>query len=168
VVSARSVKATEERVGGIGGYWHYVFATLAFVLLQRIPIYPLTIVLVPHSVVMDVIRSLLAISGLVIAIVARRRLAGNWSGTVTFKRNHELITTGIYRYMRHPIYTGVLLMFLATALLVGTIGAVIGFFILFFTFWFKLKQEEELLIRHFTDKYLEYKRRVKSLIPYIF
>lgn len=168
VVSARSVKAIEERVGGIGGYWHYVLATLAFILLQKIPIYPLTIVLVPHSVALDVVRSLLAIGGLVIAIVARRRLAGNWSGSVTFKRNHELITTGIYRYVRHPIYTGVLLMFIATALLVGTVGAVIGFFILFFTFWFKLKQEEELMIKHFPKEYPEYKRRVKALIPYIF
>jgi protein-S-isoprenylcysteine O-methyltransferase Ste14 len=45
---------------------------------------------------------------------------------------------------------------------------VIGFFILFFTFWFKLKQEEELLIRHFPKEYPEYQKRVKALIPYIF
>jgi protein-S-isoprenylcysteine O-methyltransferase Ste14 len=168
VISARSVKATEERTGGIGGYWHYVFATLAFLLLQRLPVYPLSIPLLGHSVAIDILSSVCAIGGLSIALAARRTLAGNWSGSVTFKRDHTLITTGIYRYMRHPIYTGILLMFVGTALLVGTLGAVLGFLILLVTFWLKLKQEEALMEQHFPKDYPEYKRRVKALIPYVF
>lgn len=167
VVSSWSVKPTQERVGGIGGYWHYVSIVLA-VLLFNIPVYPLTLSLVSRSAGIAILSSVFAISGLAIAIAARRTLASNWSGSVTFKQNHTLITRGIYQYVRHPIYTGVLLMFLGTALLVGTLGAVIGFLVLFFTFWFKLKQEEALMERHFPREYPAHKRRVKALIPYVF
>jgi protein-S-isoprenylcysteine O-methyltransferase Ste14 len=167
LLSSRSVKPTQERVGGIGGYWHYVSVALV-VLLFNVPVYPLTLSLVPHSAGIAILGSVFAIGGLAIAIAARRTLASNWSGSVTFKRDHELITTGIYQYVRHPIYTGVLLMLLGTALLVGTLGAMIGFLVLFITFWFKLKQEEALMERHFPREYPAYKRRVKALIPYVF
>jgi len=53
------------------------------------------------------------IAGLTFSIWARRRLGRNWSGTVTLKKNHELIRTGLYRWVRHPIYTGLLIGFLA-------------------------------------------------------
>jgi protein-S-isoprenylcysteine O-methyltransferase Ste14 len=169
LVSARSVKPTKEQTRGIGGYWHYVLLVVAFVLLQKVPVYPLTIPLLPHSsFAVGILSSVCALLGLGIAIVARRTLAGNWSGSVTFKEDHSLITTGIYRYMRHPIYTGVLLMFIGTALLVGTLGALVGFLIAFLTLWFKLKQEEDLMKRHFPRDYPAYTERVKVLIPYIF
>jgi len=166
-VSSRSVKPTQEKVGGIGRYWHYVLLLLA-VLLFNIPVHPLTLSLISHSAVTGILSSVFAISGLAIAIAARRTLASNWSGSVTFKRDHELITRGVYWYMRHPIYTGVLLMFVGTAILVGTLGAVLGFLVLLFTFWFKLKQEEALMERHFPRDYPAYKERVKALIPYVF
>ena len=166
-VSSWSVKPTQEKVGGVGGYWHYILIITA-VLLFNIPVYPLTLSLVSHSTAIAILSLALAISGLAIAITARRTLASNWSGSVTFKRDHDLITRGIYQYMRHPIYTGVLLMFLGTALLVGTLGAAIGFLVLFFTFWFKLRQEEALMERHFPREYPAYKNRTKALIPYIF
>ena len=168
VLSTRSVKATEERTGGIGGYWHYFPAALAFLLLQDIPAYPLTGPLLSPSAVVGILSTVFAIGGLAIAIVARRTLADNWSSSVTFKRDHELVITGIYRYMRHPIYTGILLMFLGTALLVGTFGALLGLLVLFFTFWFKLRQEEALMTSHFPKDYPAYKQRVKALIPYVF
>lgn len=50
------------------------------------------------------------VAGLIVAVVARRMLAGNWSGAVALKKDHELITTGFYQYVRHPIYAGMLLM----------------------------------------------------------
>ena len=73
----------------------------------------------------------------------------------------------MYHYMRHPIYTGVLLMFLATVLLVGTLGAVLGLLIIFVGLWIKSKQEEALMVRHFPAQYPEYQRRVKALLPFI-
>ena len=56
------------------------------------------------------------IAGLTLAVLARRYLGRNWSGTVTLKRGHELICAGPYRYVRHPIYTGLLLAFVGSAL----------------------------------------------------
>jgi protein-S-isoprenylcysteine O-methyltransferase Ste14 len=166
-VSARSVKPTEERPRGLSRYWHYVLLIVAALLLQNIPISPLNLTLVPRSAVISILSSGCAVGGLAIALVARRTLADNWSSVVTFKRHHELITGGIYHYMRHPIYTGVLLMFLATVLLAGTLGAVLGFFIVFVGLWVKLEQEEALMERHFPAQYPEYKRRVRALLPFI-
>jgi protein-S-isoprenylcysteine O-methyltransferase Ste14 len=100
-------------------------------------------------------------------MMARRALAGNWSRAVAFKEDHELITTGLYRYVRHPIYTGVLLMVLATALFVGTLSAAIGFIIIVLGLWSKLRAEEELLTKHFPKEYPAYKDRTKALIPYV-
>src|SRR5581483_5284656 len=57
-----------------------------------------------------------SIIGLVIAITARKTLADNWSADVEFKKNHTLITTGIYHYVRHPIYTGITFMGIGTSL----------------------------------------------------
>jgi protein-S-isoprenylcysteine O-methyltransferase Ste14 len=165
-ISARSVKPTEERPHGLSRYWHYV-PLIVGALLLNIPISPLNFTLVPRSAVVSILSSLCAVGGLAIAHIARRTLADNWSSVVTFKRDHELVTRGIYHYMRHPIYTGVLLMVLATVLLVGTLGAVLGFLIIFVGLWVKLKQEEALMERHFPAQYPEYKRRVKALLPFI-
>jgi protein-S-isoprenylcysteine O-methyltransferase Ste14 len=115
----------------------------------------------------QVISVIITVSGLTIAIIARKTLAGNWSNNIEFKKGHELITRGIYGYMRHPIYTGVLLMGFGTMLLSGTpvlflsMLAMTGFCIL------KLTQEEKLLTKHFPKEYPTYKKRVKALIPYI-
>jgi protein-S-isoprenylcysteine O-methyltransferase Ste14 len=160
------VKPTEERPHGLSRYWHYV-PLIVGALLLNIPISPLNFTVVLRSDAISILSSGCAVAGLAIALVARRTLATNWSSIVTFKKDHELITCGIYHYMRHPIYTGVLLMLLATVLLVGTLGAVLGFLIIFVGLWVKSKQEEALMERNFPAQYPEYKRRVKALIPFI-
>ena len=165
-ISARSVKPTEERPRSLSRYWHYVLLIVGALLLN-IPISPLNVTLVPRSAAISILSSLCAVGGLALAFIARRTLADNWSSVVTFKRDHELVTRGIYHYIRHPIYTGVLLMVLATVLLVGTLGAVLGFLIIFIGLWVKFKQEEALMERHFPAQYSEYKRRVKALLPFI-
>ena len=171
VVSARSVKQTEEEVGGIGGYWHWILIAIGFLAMETSSVFTFDIYLLPNlfsSVIIQILSIICSILGLTIAILARKELAENWSGSVTFKKNHELITKGVYHYMRHPIYTGVLLMIIASGLLIGTIGAVVGFVIIFLTFWFKFKQEEELMTKHFSKEYPHYKKKVKALIPYLF
>src|ERR671933_699754 len=165
-ISARSVKPTEERPHGLSRYWHYVLLIVGALLLN-IPINPLNFKLLPRSAVDSILSLLCAVGGLAIALIARRTLADNWSSVVTFKREHDLVTRGIYHYVRHPIYTGVLLMVLATVLLIGTLGAVLGFLIIFIGLWVKLRAEEELLSDHFPREYPAYKNRTKALIPYI-
>ena len=175
-ISARSVKPTQETKGWLAGNWHGIWLVIGGLFLSNlpflanfgVPISSLTILLIPRSVAVGVVLIVFAVTGLVIAIVARRTLAGNWSRAVAFKEDHELITTGLYHYVRNPIYTGILLMLLGTALFVGTPSAGIGFLIMVLAIWFKLRAEEELLSKHFPGEYPAYKNRTKALIPYVF
>ena len=174
-ISASSVKSTQETRGWLAGNWHGIFLLIGGLFLSNLPflakvgvsISSLTILLIPSSIVINVVIIVFAVTGLIVALIARRTLAGNWSRAVAFKEDHELITTGLYHYVRHPIYTGVLLMILATALSVGTLSAGIGFVIIVLGLWFKLRAEEELLTKHFPKEYLAYKDRTKALIPYV-
>jgi protein-S-isoprenylcysteine O-methyltransferase Ste14 len=171
LVSWWSIKPTQEKSWGIGRFRRVIIGlVIAFVLLNNfgtsIPFF--TISLIPRSTPLSVAGVILVITGLGIAIVARRTLAGNWSNAVDVKVDHELITTGIYRYARHPIYTGVLLMGLGTALSKGTMGIFILFLALLGFFWFKAREEEKLLTKYFPKEYPAYKKRVKALIPYVF
>jgi protein-S-isoprenylcysteine O-methyltransferase Ste14 len=105
--------------------------------------------------------------GLVVTIWARRTLAGNWSSDVTFKQGHELVRRGPYRFVRHPIYTGLLVMGLGTAVNTGRLRCWLGIVVVGIGFWIKLKQEERLMLRHFPDEYPAYRKQVKALVPFI-
>ena len=94
-------------------------------------------------------------------------LAANWSGDVTLKESHELIVRGPYQYVRHPIYTGLLTMVLATALSEGNLGAYCGALLIFAGTRVKMKIEEDLMLRHFPETYPGYQKRVKALIPFV-
>jgi protein-S-isoprenylcysteine O-methyltransferase Ste14 len=94
-------------------------------------------------------------------------LADNWSSSVTLKQGHELIQSGPYRYARHLIYTGLVLMCLATALASEELHCRLGCVFLFAGFWIKLSQEDSLLLRHFPNDYPYYRARVKALIPFV-
>ncbi len=109
----------------------------------------------------------LIIGGLFLSNVPFLAKVGVSISALTILLIHELITTSLYRYVRHPIYTGVLLMVLATALFVGTLSAAIGFIIIVLGLWFKLRAEEKLLTKHFPKEYPAYKERTKALIPYV-
>ena len=132
-----------------------------------VPIGILGIILFQHTLLQNIVVIVLLLVGLIIAILARRTLAGNWSGQVALKKDHTLITTGLYQYIRHPIYTGMLMMILGTALSQGTLGAVIGFLIILVGILFKLRDEEALMTEHFAEEYASYKKRTKILIPFL-
>jgi protein-S-isoprenylcysteine O-methyltransferase Ste14 len=95
-------------------------------------------------------------------------LAGNWSGSVTLKQDHELIRTGPYRFVRHPIYTGALIAVLGTAFAIGQLRGLLAFALTFFAFRYKSQIEERLMIENFGDAYRSYRSSVKALIPFIF
>jgi protein-S-isoprenylcysteine O-methyltransferase Ste14 len=106
-----------------------------------------------------------AVAGVLIAIWARLTLGRNWSGVVTLKEDHELVTAGPYAAIRHPIYTALILLFVGTTLLVATPGAVIGLLCVIWSCWVKLKQEEALMLQQFPGSYLGYMMRTKRLVP---
>jgi protein-S-isoprenylcysteine O-methyltransferase Ste14 len=166
--SALGEKPVAERQPWLSIFVHRVPILLGGALLwyPRLP-YPLDLPLTPHTDLPCAFGGITCALGLVVAIWSRRTLAGNWSSTVTFKQGHELIQTGPYRFVRHPIYTGILLMCLGTAIVVGRLQSWLGFLLLCLGFWIKLKQEDSLLTRHFPNDYPAYRDRVKALVPFI-
>ena len=105
--------------------------------------------------------------GLAIACWSRYLLGKNWSVSVQKKEDHELIKNGAYKLIRHPIYSGLILMFLGNAIIVGSWRGLIGVLIVSVSFWFKLKKEEKWLTDLFGNKYQEYILKTKALVPWL-
>jgi protein-S-isoprenylcysteine O-methyltransferase len=108
----------------------------------------------------------LCAAGIALAIWARRNLGKNWSSYPTLKESHELIISGPYRFVRHPIYTGMLLALFGSALVLGLFWFIFFFFICF-VFINRVFVEERLMLKQFPDKYPEYRKKTKALIPFV-
>ncbi len=108
-------------------------------------------------------------AGVLFSIWARRILGTNWSAAPTIKEDHELITAGPYEFVRHPIYTGILLALFGSIVLAnGRLRDLIIFVFAVVLLWGKLKIEERLMLKAFPGTYPDYKRRTKALIPFMF
>ena len=105
--------------------------------------------------------------GLLFAVWARRHLGKNWSQAVTLKEGHELITSGPYALVRHPIYTGLLLGFVGCAVARGEWRGLLAVALVFGALWHKLKLEEKWMRVQFGQSYEAYSRRVTALVPYV-
>ena len=143
------------------------FAVTMVLLLTSPGIPALAVQVVPSTPAAQLLAASFCVIGLVFAIWARAALGGNWSSAVTFKQSHELITGGPYRFVRHPIYTGVLLMLLGSALMQARLGSIAGFAFGVAGIWLKLQREETLLLAHFRSDYTAYRTRTKALIPFV-
>ena len=108
------------------------------------------------------------IAGLLFAVWAREHLGRNWSRSVTIKQGHELITTGPYAVVRHPIYTGILTGFLGMAIAISQVRGFIVFILIFLAFWIKLRMEEQWMRSQFGETYATYAHQTAALVPYLF
>ncbi|HEX8782455.1 MAG TPA: isoprenylcysteine carboxylmethyltransferase family protein [Steroidobacteraceae bacterium] len=120
----------------------------------------------PRSLAAYWIGVALLATGLAFSVWARVHLGRNWSGSVTVKQGHELIRTGPYGYVRHPIYTGLSAAVLGTAIAFGTMRAMLGALIIVASFLFKLRLEEVFMRETFPDQYPGYAATVPRLIPF--
>ncbi len=123
--------------------------------------------LLPASAASVLVGALLTDAGLGFAIYARAVLGRNWSGTVSLKEGHQLMESGPYALVRHPIYTGLLTALLGTALVRGTLAAFLGVGILTLVFLSKIRLEERFLASEFGSAFDSYRARVKALIPFV-
>jgi protein-S-isoprenylcysteine O-methyltransferase Ste14 len=116
--------------------------------------------------VADGIGACLCVAGLAFAVWARRHLGRNWGMPMSLKQGHELITTGPYRRLRHPIYTGILLAILGSCIVGGRVWlvvfVVVGAFLIY-----SARTEERLMMQAFPREYPEYKKKTKALIPLV-
>ena len=128
---------------------------------------PLGSRVIPHVDAVAWVGVALCIAGLAFCVWARFTLGRNWSGVVTFKGGHELITEGPYAIERHPIYTGLLTMIVATVIVLGHVAGVIALPLVFWGLWIKLRFEEKLMLEKFPDEYAAYQQRVRRLIPFV-
>jgi protein-S-isoprenylcysteine O-methyltransferase Ste14 len=127
--------------------------------------HPLGDRVLPHTAALAAVGLAIVLAGLALAIWARVTLGGNWSGQVTFKEDHELIRHGPYAYVRHPIYSAILLMIVGTAISIGTLGALLALPLILLGIWLKLGREEALMGEHFPAEYASYRSQVKALVP---
>jgi protein-S-isoprenylcysteine O-methyltransferase Ste14 len=121
--------------------------------------------LLPFSPAIEWLGVALVAAGIAIAFWARWHLGANWSGTVTLKENHELIRTGPYRSIRHPIYTGILLALLGTAVQIGQVRSFLAFVVAWLCFYFKARREESFLREEFGDRFAEHIGRTGMFLP---
>ena len=151
-----------------------ILRALAFVIVivllstTRIPLPWLYRQLWPNGIWPFWIGASFTVAGLLFAVWARQYLGGNWSNAVSIKQGHELITTGPYALVRHPIYTGILTGFLGTAIALSQMRGAIGFLLIFLVLWPKLRMEEKWMRSQFGETYAAYAHQTAALVPYLF
>jgi protein-S-isoprenylcysteine O-methyltransferase Ste14 len=146
----------------------HVFIVNAALLLLFIPVPGLTRRYLPATPLLIPLGLAIQSCGGLLAVWARRHLGRNWSGRVTLKIDHELVRTGPYGFVRHPIYTALLAMYAGSAVVSGQWHALIGFVLAALAYWRKLRIEEANLAGAFGAKWDDYCRSTRALVPGLF
>ena len=107
----------------------------------------------------------LTLVGMLFMVWARIHLGRNWSGVASIKADHELITGGPYRWVRHPIYSGLALAFIGTAMAVGQWRAVLAVMLALIAIAHRIIVEERFMREQFGSVYDAYAHRVRALVP---
>ncbi|MGC2181785.1 MAG: isoprenylcysteine carboxylmethyltransferase family protein [Terriglobales bacterium] len=120
---------------------------------------------IPRTLSGAVLGVLLTWLGIGLALWARYHLAEYWSARVTIKEDHQLIRTGPYAHLRHPIYSGLVLATIGTALVIGKWRCVLGFLLALIGYCIKARKEEAMLTRQFGDAFREHQKHAGFLLP---
>ena len=169
VWASLNAKRTERREPIVSRLLHVVPLILAVGLLfgDRVPLAILNQRLFPWSPWQFWLAAIITAAGLLFTVWARIHIGRNWSGVVTIKEGHELIDTGPYALVRHPIYTGLLVAIFGSALARGEWRGVLAVLIAWAALWRKLRLEERWMTERFGEQYQAYRRRVPALIPFL-
>jgi protein-S-isoprenylcysteine O-methyltransferase Ste14 len=167
IYSAQKLKAIKQREPGTERIVYLVVMVCAYTLLfsDGVNFGAFDRRVVPDSIFLGICGVVLSALGVGVAIWARKHLGENWSATVTLKKDHELIRTGPYRRVRHPIYSGMLLSMIGVVLVLGEIRGLIGFLIAAASFYFKARKEERFLSAEFGPAFTEHTRRTGMFLP---
>ena len=167
---ARNVKQAVRTEPGASRLLRFVLMIASMMLLvSPVPMLPfLNRRILLHGVVCFWCGAVVTVAGLLFGVWARRQLGRNWSREVTVMQDHRLITTGPYAFVRHPIYTGLLLALFGSAIAVDRGRGFLAVVLVFLALWRKLRLEEQWMRAQFGQAYADYSRRVAALVPYIF
>ena len=164
---SRNVKPVARAESMSSRLSHIVPLAIAALLigLPQIPLPALRDRLLPLAAWPFWVGAVLTVAGLLFTVWARVHIGTNWSGIVTVKENHELIQSGPYGIVRHPIYTGLLVAVIGSAIARGEWRGVVAVVIVLWAFSRKLQTEERYMREQFGDAYRTYSERVPALIP---
>src|SRR5499427_8118654 len=167
LVSALKRKRTKQRESILQRFGYTLPLAVGFYLLYepQTPYSWLTSRFLPASPTGEWIGVFLTAAGIGIAFWARWHLGTNWSGVVTLKEGHELIRTGPYRSIRHPIYTGILLALLGTAITFGEVRSLLAVVIVWSSFYIKARREELFLSQEFGPRFAEHQQSTGMFLP---
>jgi protein-S-isoprenylcysteine O-methyltransferase Ste14 len=100
-----------------------------------------------------------------LGVWARKHLGRNWSGAITIVEDHQLVRSGPYRMLRHPIYTAMLGMFVGSAIVSGELHALIAVAMIGYAYWRKIRMEEAALLSAFGEQYAQYQQESWAVLP---
>ena len=104
-------------------------------------------------------------AGIALALWARWHLGRYWSARITIKEDHELIRTGPYARLRHPIYSGLDLAAIGSALTIDQWRCVLGVCLIILGYWIKARREESMLTAQFGGDFQQHCRHTGFLFP---
>ena len=107
----------------------------------------------------------LTLAGMALAVWARVHLGRNWSSAPSIKEQHQLIRSGPYRLVRHPIYTGLLIALAGTLLANGRVRGALTLVVVWLAFDIKRRIEEDFMVQTFGPQYEDYRRSTGALFP---
>ncbi len=144
-----------------------LLAAYLLLLNGRVAVGPLAWHFLPHGSAAAWLGLVLTAAGFAFACWARYALGRNWSGVVSISEDHELVRRGPYAFVRNPIYSGILLATLGTAISFGRLSGLLAFLLAAIAFLHKSRLEERLLTQRFGEEYKDYRRHVNALIPFV-
>lgn len=169
LVAAVRVKPTRWREPARSRALHVVPVLACVLLLAEPHLWPqiMTARIYPPGHLAPSLGTLLVAIGLGFSIWARWHLGRNWSGLVTLKEGHALVRSGPYRAIRHPIYTGLLLALIGTAMAIGEWRGVLAVLCALAGFLWKIHVEEARMRATFPE-YEEYRKETAALVPLLY
>ena len=169
IVASRNVKPTERseqplsRLSNTLPIWLAAF----FLIVPHSWLGVLSRRVLPHGIASFGIGALLVVAGLGFAIWARYHIGRNWSGVITVKEDHTLVKTGPYALVRHPIYSGLLLAILGSAIARGHIGGILAIALILYAILRRVRIEEHWMAETFGQDYVDYAASTPALAPFI-
>lgn len=169
IVLARNVKVTVRRQDAVPRLLNMalLLCTAALLWTSHWPVTGLTVRILPAAQwkFWTASGAALTLLGLLFTVWARVYLGRNWSGVAALKADHELVTGGPYRWVRHPIYSGLALAFLGTAMAIGQWRGVLAVALALIAIAHRVVVEERFMRQQFGGAYDSYARRVRALVP---